>query len=595
MTRFLIVTPTRNAAPYIAQCIESVRVQPHTSWRMFVIDDASDDGTLDAANNAAGNDGRVTVIHSDQRRYALRHILDTVARHAAPDDVVVCLDGDDTLSDVRALSAISTEYDRTEADAMWTQYRTDGGEAGVSRQMPTSDPLTCGWTMSHLRTFRASLLAGIRPEYWIDPKHGETWRCAYDQALYRPVLHLAKNPHFFPRVCCIYRKPASGGDHDDQRATARRIQAALRVEFDGRRKQRVALIMCGPCADSDKRFHYGERRPPLGVLTLAQMLRLRGHVVTVIDRYAKPLAWDADAIERADVIGVSMTTPNAADGHAVLSSLQKYRPGKRILAGGPHVVLHPDLFEPYCNRVSRGEADYEIIDMVERDTARHEWHRLDTLDAVPLPAYDLVLSPGHRYTMGWDFSDTTPVIPLSTSRSCPYQCAFCDVAAIWGRKWVARCASRVVQDMAYLVREYGAHGIYFREDNFACDKRRVSDICAGIKDEGLVVDWACEIRADRGKDGTLAETMADAGCVGWYIGAESGSDRMLGIYRKGITREDIEATCANARAVGIRPILSIIDGHPDETPEDVAQTEAMLAETKPHRVYRCTYRAPEKC
>lgn len=585
--RFLIVTACRNCHD-ISRCIESVCNQTHEQWQMIVIDDASTDDTTERAEAAAGMDRRIRVIRNGERRFALANILDAIWKHGHEEDVIVTLDGDDRLSDRTALREIAAEYDRTGADALWTRYQTTDGAEGISREMH-GDPISCGWTMSHLRTFRKPLIHGIRPDYWTDPETGQPWACAYDQALYRPILKLARKPVFFPRVCCIY-KEGEAKNHDNQLATAKRVNVALQREFDGKAQRNVCFIVNGRCQDSDPRFHQGETRPPLGVLGMAAVLQARGHTVNLIDRYAKPLAWDAAAVEAADVIGLSCTTPNHADAVGVLSSLSRNNSGKLLLAGGPDAILHPDRYENLAHLIAPGEADWEIINMVERGTVDPMPVRLKNLDALPLPAYGLALRHGNNYTRDWHYNGTQDIINMNTSRSCPHGCTFCDVRKIFGRAWHSRSPERVVMDMDYLLRKYQAGGIYFREDNFCCSRERLLSICYLIRDHGLVSEWACEIRADMGRDPEVAEAMAMAGCVGWYIGAESGSDRMLELYRKGITREDTIQACANARAHGIQPILSIIEKHPAEKEVDRMATESMIEQCKPRRTYRCDYR-----
>ena len=179
---------------------------------------------------------------------------------------------------------------------------------------------------------------------------------------------------------------------------------------------------------------------------------------------------------------------------------------------------------------------------------------------------------------------------MNTSRSCPYGCSFCDVKKIWGRKWVAKSAEKVVEECIYLFESFPINGIYFREDNFCCSPDRLHQICNGLISYGSKFKWACEMRADSAQDLYTLKRMAKAGCVGIYIGAESGSNKMLDIYKKGITREQIITACENANRSGVKVLMSIIENHPLETADDKALTESLIKITQPKRVNRNTYR-----
>jgi radical SAM superfamily enzyme YgiQ (UPF0313 family) len=128
----------------------------------------------------------------------------------------------------------------------------------------------------------------------------------------------------------------------------------------------------------------------------------------------------------------------------------------RTSGRGPHAILYPDQFAGRVDLLAGGEADWESIDMVERGQVSGERIRLDNLDALPLPAYDLAIDQeGHPYITGWHYDNTAPVVNVNTSRSCPFDCSFCDVPKIWGRKWHGRSAERVVEDVIYLRDRYG--------------------------------------------------------------------------------------------------------------------------------------------
>ena len=103
-----------------------------------------------------------------------------------------------------------------------------------------------------------------------------------------------------------------------------------------------------------------------------------------------------------------------------------------------------------------------------------------------------------------------------------YRCSFCGVAAIWTRKWTSFTAERIVKEIDHYVEKYGCKGIYFREDLFTTDMRRVENMCDLLLQREYKIKWACEARADITNPAIL-EKMSKSGCIGLYCGIESGS------------------------------------------------------------------------
>lgn len=134
---------------------------------------------------------------------------------------------------------------------------------------------------------------------------------------------------------------------------------------------------------------------------------------------------------------------------------------------------------------------------------------------------------------------------------------------------------------AWVMRDFGARGIYFREDYFVTQRQRVVEFCELLLRRKLDIAWACETRVDLGADAELVELMARAGCKGIYIGAESGNDRMLNKYNKEATAADTKRRCRVARQHDINVAMSIIVADPDEVLSDRVATWQMVRECQP--------------
>lgn len=600
---FTVITPCRNAARWIGKCVESVRVQSHRDWRMVVIEDASDDDTAKNARAAADGDPRIRIVRNNMRKYALRNVVEAIDRYAPHDSIIAILDGDDWLADVDALRAVAQEYEKSrKLDALWTFHVYENGKrAPLCRPIPDGvSPLDSDWRSSHLKTFRRRLIWGVDRDIWVDGR-GRWWTSAYDVALYLPMLCLAREYRYLDRACCVYNRHAERDHlHAQQAENAHAAWGKIR-ESEARRAARknVLFFVNGP-RGGDTRFAWkqGSARPPMGVLTLMARLQARGHSVKLCDRYLNASWWPTpETMEWADVIGVYASTPNAVDARHILQRARKETSRAKILAGGPHATVAPDELLPLADAICRGEADDAILDLVETDAGGIvDAGRRKNLDAIPFPAYDTIRNAGllKSYRSDWPFNATQPVGVLNTSRGCPHACTFCEVRSIMGRRWYAQSPERVANDIRELIRVTGAKAVYFREDNFAASKERVGSICDELKRARFGVEWACEIRADAAADEELVREMGGAGCRGFYIGFESGSQRMLDLYRKGVTVAQQTAAGDNARKHGIAVAASLIVNHPAETEEDRAASDALMDYVRPRVVWRNRYRKPAR-
>jgi radical SAM superfamily enzyme YgiQ (UPF0313 family) len=177
--------------------------------------------------------------------------------------------------------------------------------------------------------------------------------------------------------------------------------------------------------------------------------------------------------------------------------------------------------------------------------------------------------------------DIKPVFTMNTSRGCPFNCSFCSVGSIWGKQYTYFSPDRILSEIEYLVRRFGAKGIYFREDNFTLNLKRTEEFCEKLIKKNTNIHWACETRVDNMSE-DLVRLMSAAGCRAVYLGVESGSQRVLDMLNKKITVEQIKHTVHWCKKYNIRTYCSLIVGTPGETYEDYLLTKKLMYELKPH-------------
>lgn len=353
----------------------------------------------------------------------------------------------------------------------------------------------------------------------------------------------------------------------------------------------VALIQ--PPMDSDY--------PPLSLGSLAAYLAARGHRARVFDLQipAQRQNWQRELAAFAPgVVGVTAMTPTLPAAATIGRSCKEIVPEATLVLGGYHVSFLPEgtmggypAFD--VGVVGEGEATlHELVEAVASGadleqvpglvlrrggglamTAPRE--RLRDLDALPWPHehYDLdhYLYYG-GYTGRWTFKCASAIV----SRGCPFRCRFCASQRFWSERCLVVSPERVVDEMRYLARR-GARSVYFRDSTFNANKKWVREFCEAKRRAGVKMRWLCNSRVDTLTDEQLG-LMADAGLEALYFGVESGSQRVLDYYNKGVTVEQIREAFALCRKHGIATAAYFMIGAPVETRADIEQSRSLAHE-----------------
>ena len=355
-------------------------------------------------------------------------------------------------------------------------------------------------------------------------------------------------------------------------------------------------------------------RVSLGICYVAAKVREAGYSVFIIDNYLeeKPNRTVAEMIlsRKPLVAGFSVTAMNARNTFEIAEAVKKATPGIKVVLGGPQATIAPlDLLSHSCvDYIVTGEGELSmphllgmlsggdvsiasIPGLYYRDRNGEVHHTgpiawLDDLDSLPLPARDLV--EFERYNKRGETTGTSRVATLSTSRGCPYHCAFCASDYYFCKKYRYRSAANVVDEIEILIAEYRVDGLYFREDCFTVNRRRVVELCREMTRRKINLPWECEARVDN-LDRELLQIMHDAGCRGLWCGIESGSPRILSYLQKGITVEQVRSAYRWTREIGINTGAGFIIGVPGETMEDAFMSLRLGKEINPGWAYFQSY------
>ena len=203
------------------------------------------------------------------------------------------------------------------------------------------------------------------------------------------------------------------------------------------------------------------------------------------------------------------------------------------------------------------------------------------LDQLPLPAWDLVDVSGYKnlwYSKLGYFS-----LNAVTTRGCTYKCNWC-AKPLFGNRYNARSPENVVEELDLLVNRFGADHIWFCDDIFGLKPGWIDSFANIVQAKGLKFRFKIQSRADLLVNETTVKNLALAGCEIVWIGAESGSQKVLDAMDKGITVSQIEHSRNLLRRHKIEAAFFLQFGYPGENEIDIAQTIAMVRNLLPDEI-----------
>jgi anaerobic magnesium-protoporphyrin IX monomethyl ester cyclase len=333
--------------------------------------------------------------------------------------------------------------------------------------------------------------------------------------------------------------------------------------------------------------------PTPGLQYVAAMLRDAGHSLLYLEGYfytTEEMLRRVDEF-RADAVGIYVISILWDNAKPFLEGVKALRPGIFTFAGGHGATGMPERLlaeSPWLDACVVGEGEYTATEMlgalacgkplegvdglvyreaVGRIVATKPRPMIEDLDALPFPAVEL--SEMERYFPSFEQVHNVPVVQMLASRGCTGGCLYC--YKMYGRRIRLRDPKRVVDEMEYYVKRYGAREIKFWDEHFAHSHEHAYAICEEIRRRGLRVRWWCSCRADS-VDPKILKAMARAGCWCINFGVESGVQKNLDTLLKREKVERIEHAVRMAHAAGIKTHSTYIFGIPGETYDEGLRT-----------------------
>lgn len=328
--------------------------------------------------------------------------------------------------------------------------------------------------------------------------------------------------------------------------------------------------------------------------TMIDMAKERGCTVIVAgsdasDHAEKYIARGADFVligEGEHTLGELMDRLTGQNGQAIesifglatssawIEVLEGTDAGERGSTGAEENLLSNAPPPPGSTVSIHGESSDDVVYTPRRPD-------ISDLDALPFPAWDLV--DIERYKSIWYERHGYYSMNMVTTRGCPYHCNWC-AKPIWGQRYNARSPENVVAELKWLKETYQPDHIWFVDDIMGLKPGWLEEFAHLIEHEDAGIPFKCLNRADLLLREDTIEALQRAGCQIVWIGAESGSQKILDAMEKGTRVEQIYECTRRLHEAGVKVGFFLQFGYPGETREDIEKTLQMVRDCRPDDV-----------
>jgi radical SAM superfamily enzyme YgiQ (UPF0313 family) len=335
--------------------------------------------------------------------------------------------------------------------------------------------------------------------------------------------------------------------------------------------------------------------PPLGIMSIAAWLERHGIEVGIIDCYATPMGVDelADEVVRRhpDAVGFSTTTSAFREGYRIACAIKERDPRIVTVFGGAHpCTMGARLLDdfPAIDYLVIGEGEQTMLELAQAGfkgveslpgvafrkggtgvlTSQREL--IADLDDLPFPAYHLLPGFPKRYTLPLFSFPTAPNSSIISSRGCPYACSYCD-RSVFSRGFRFNSPEYIIEHVAMLNRDYGVRHVFFYDDLFTFDRKRVAEFCDLKAKKGLRVTYNCIARLEH-VDEELLGLLKRSGCWQVNFGIESGDPEVLRKHRKFYGLDEVGRKLRMVKNAGMRVKGLFMVGLPGEDEAAIRRT-----------------------
>lgn len=324
----------------------------------------------------------------------------------------------------------------------------------------------------------------------------------------------------------------------------------------------MKILLISPTIDKNKKTNKGLMMPQLSLYILKGLTPARHQVVT-IEEETEEVNIDQDC----DVVGISCMTANSPRAYELATQFRARK--KIVVLGGVHPTILPDEALEYADAVVIGEAEgvwEQLLNDIEEGRLKTRYHNPEPDLSVYIPKDFSNLIKRRLYNL----------IPILTTRGCPYHCSFCCVTNIYGKKIRHIPVANIVRD----IKESGSKNFMFLDDNIIGQPAYAKELFKALKP--LKIKWVGQASVSiLVNDDELMKLAAESGCKALFIGIESVSEDQMKTMHKAIKEIPLlERALKKIRKMGILIHASMIFGFDNDTQESFDETVKFLIRNK---------------
>lgn len=358
----------------------------------------------------------------------------------------------------------------------------------------------------------------------------------------------------------------------------------------------------------EKQWNQRKPYPPLATIQAASNLKSQGHQVSLFDTNfsESPFQIKPYLKEKPDYLVIyddgfnyltKMCLTNMREAAFEMIDLAKAQ-NITVFVSSSDSTDHSEAYlKKGADAIILGEADETLTELID---LKENWREskgiaylennslqktppranLTNLDELPLPAWDLI--DIYKYQEAWQVHGYFS-INLATTRGCPFKCNWC-AKPIYGNRYNSRTPQHVIDEILYIQSHFEFDHIWFCDDIFGLKPGWVQEFSKLMAENGLKIPFKIQSRADLLVKDDTVKALASAGCDEVWIGAESGSQKILDAMDKGTSIQQIEDSTRLMKEHGIKPCFFLQLGYSGETLEDLQATDQMLFKLMPHDI-----------
>lgn len=356
--------------------------------------------------------------------------------------------------------------------------------------------------------------------------------------------------------------------------------------------------------------------PPLGLLYISAYLEEQGFDNEVFDSTFNSL----DALKSRllsdppQLIGIYtnlMTKLNVLKLIGFIRSESSLR-STRIILGGPEVRNHKEKFLEYgADVIVFGEGEETMLELAslyrvqaspdlqtvagiafkQNGQIRITDERALIKDINTLPFPNRKKIDLQQYFNAWKKKHGMSMVNINTMRGCPYSCKWCS-RAVYGSSYRRRSPKLVVDEMQWLKEQYSFDMIWFVDDVFTINHKWLREFAAELGSRNMIIPYEIITRSDRVNPEVL-QLLKDSGCARVWIGAESGSQKVIDAMDRRVQVEQVREAIREVKQFGMEAGTFIMLGYPGETETDIKETLDHLKYSNPD-LYTITVAYPIK-